>query len=176
VRAGERLFVMWSGLKGAVPVLLGTYILTAQVSGAARMYDVVVVVVAFSVVVQGSLVPYIAHRTGVPMRTVEPEPWALGVRFRHEPAGMRRYLVAAGAPADGSTLADLALGEDAWISFISRDGALVPVRRDTVLRAGDEVVVLAGPTAQPDPEPLFTSTTRAERGRQDQTAAPGSRG
>ena len=156
---GERLFVMWSGLKGAVPILLGTYILTADVSGAQRLYGVVVVVVAFSVVVQGSLVPYIAHRTGVPMRTIEPEPWALSVRFRHEPAGMRRYLVVSGAPADGSTLADLALGEDAWISFISRDGALVAVSRDTVLQAGDEVVVLADPATQPNLEPLFTSET-----------------
>lgn len=161
LRPGERLFVLWSGLKGAVPILLGTYILTANIAGAAKMYDIVVVVVAFSVIVQGSLVPYVAHRTGVPMRTVEPEPWALSVRFRHEPAGMRRYLVAAGAPADGCTLADLALGEDAWISFISRDGALVPVSRDTVLQPGDEVVVLADPTAQPDPGPLFTSAAPA---------------
>jgi potassium/hydrogen antiporter len=161
LRPGERLFVMWSGLKGAVPILLGTYLLTANIAGAATMYDIVVVVVAFSVVVQGGLVPYVAHRTGVPMRTVEPEPWALSVRFRHEPAGMRRFLVAAGAPADGCTLADLALGEDAWISFISRDGAVVPVSRDTVLQPGDEVVVLADPTTRPDPEPLFTSPPHA---------------
>ena len=164
LRPGERLFVMWSGLKGAVPILLGTYILTANIVGAARMYDIVVVVVAFSVIVQGSLVPFIAHRTGVPMRTVEPEPWALGMRFRHEPAGMHRYLVATGAPADGCTLADLALGEDAWISLISRDGALVPVRRDTTLQAGDEVVVLADPAAQPDPEPLFTAPAQPSAG------------
>jgi cell volume regulation protein A len=166
LRAGERLFVMWSGLKGAVPILLGTYILTADMAGTARMYDVVVVVVAFSVVVQGSLVPFIAHRTGVPMRTVEPEPWALGVRFRHEPAGMHRYLIAAGAPADGCTLADLALSENAWISLISRDGALVPIHRDTVLRTGDEVVVLADPGARPDLEPLFTAAQPANEVRQ----------
>jgi cell volume regulation protein A len=165
LRTGERLFVMWSGLKGAVPILLGTYLLTAGIAGAARMYEVIVVVVAFSVIVQGSLVPYVAHRTGVPMRTIEPEPWALGMRFRHEPAGMHRYLVGAGAPADGCTLADLALGEDAWISLISRDGALVPVRRDTVLQAGDEVVVLADPTPEPDLEPLFTSPTPAPTAR-----------
>ena len=30
---GERLFVLWSGLKGAVPILLGTYILTDGVPG-----------------------------------------------------------------------------------------------------------------------------------------------
>ena len=121
-----------------------------------RLYGVVLVVVAFSVVVQGGLVPYVARRCGVPMRTVEPEPWALGVRFR---ARARRHAplpVAAGAPADGCTLADLALGEDAWISLISRDGQLVPVQGDTVLHAGDEVLVLADPERTPDLTPVFT--------------------
>src|SRR3954454_23026832 len=42
---GERLFIMWSGLKGAVPILLGTYILTAGASGADRLYQIVIVVV-----------------------------------------------------------------------------------------------------------------------------------
>jgi cell volume regulation protein A len=72
---GERVFVLWSGLKGAVPILLGTYILTDGGPEAGRLYGVVVVVVAFSVVVQGGLVPTVARRSGVPMRTVEPEPW-----------------------------------------------------------------------------------------------------
>jgi cell volume regulation protein A len=71
---GERLFVMWSGLKGAVPILLGTYILTAGVSDAHRLYDLVIVVVAFSVIVQGGLVPTVARWTGVPMRVVDSEP------------------------------------------------------------------------------------------------------
>jgi cell volume regulation protein A len=73
---GERLFVMWSGLKGAVPILLGTYILTDAGPDADRLYGVVVVVVTFSVVVQGGLVPTVARTMGVPMRIVEPEPSA----------------------------------------------------------------------------------------------------
>lgn len=153
---GERLFVMWSGLKGAVPILLGTYILTDAGPAADRLYGVVVVVVAFSVIVQGGLVPTVAHRAGVPMRIVEPEPWALGMRFRDEPAGLRRYQVVPGSPADGCSLADLDLGEDAWISMLSRGGALVPVRGSTVLRAGDEVLLLADPHGDTDLQPLFT--------------------
>jgi cell volume regulation protein A len=153
---GERLFVMWSGLKGAVPILLGTYILTDGGADAGRLYGVVVVVVAFSVVVQGGLVPTVAHRLRVPMRVIEPEPWSLGMRFRDEPTGLRRYQVGAGTPADGCTLADLDLGEDAWISMISRDGAVVPVRGDTVVRAGDEVLLLVDSRAESDPGRLFT--------------------
>ncbi len=154
---GERLFVMWSGLKGAVPILLGTYILTAGVPGADRLYQIVIVVVTFSVLVQGGLVPTVAHHTGVPMRVLEPEPWALSMRFRDEPTALRHYNITAGAPADGCTISELALGEDAWISMINRNGALVPVRGGTVLQAGDEVLLLADPDATgTDPQPLFT--------------------
>ncbi len=156
LRAGERIFIAWAGLKGAVPILLGTFILAADVPGVRNVYEIIFVVVAFSVVVQGGLVPVVAHRFGVPMRSVEPEPWALGMRFRHEPRGLHRYLVKAGSPADGTPIADLSLGEDVWVSFVSRDGALVPVSGDTVLRPRDEVLVLVDPERGRDPAALFT--------------------
>jgi cell volume regulation protein A len=154
---GERLFVLWAGLKGAVPILLGTFLLTAGVPNASRLYAVIFVVVAFSVLVQGGLVPAVAHRLGVPMHTVELEPWSLGVRFRHEPRGLRRYRVAAGSPADGCALRELDLGEDAWISLVIRDGQLVPVQGATILCADDEVVALADPQRAPDIAWVFTS-------------------
>ena len=46
LRRGERLFVMWSGLKGAVPILLAAFALLAGVGGADRIYGIVFVVVA----------------------------------------------------------------------------------------------------------------------------------
>jgi cell volume regulation protein A len=98
-----------------------------------------------------------AARLGVPMRTVEPEPWSLGVRFRQEPRGLRRYLVAAGSPADGRTIGELDLGEDAWISLVIRHGQLVPVQGSTRLRAGDEVLVLTDPERTPDLAPVFSA-------------------
>ena len=152
LRPGERLFVLWAGLKGAVPILLGTYVLTSDVADAERLYGIVVVVVTFSVVVQAGLVPTVAERAGVPMRVVEPEPWSLSVRFRDRPSGLRRFHVAGGAPADGTAIADLELAEDTWISMVNRDGALLPVRGRTVLRAGDEVLVMVDPDADADAE------------------------
>lgn len=143
LRRGERAFVLWSGLKGAVPILLGTYVISEGVAGADRIYAVIFVVVLVSVVVQGGLVPTFARLWRVPMRVVEPEPWALGMRFRDEPEGLHQYVVRHGSPADGTTVGDLPLGEDIWISMISRNGRLVHVRGDTVLLAGDVVLTLA---------------------------------
>jgi cell volume regulation protein A len=149
LRLGERAFVLWAGLKGAVPILLGTYVLAEGIAGGERIYSVIFVVVLVSVVVQGGPVPVLARLWKVPMRVIEPEPWALGMRFREQPEGLHRYLVAAGSAADGCSIADLDLGEDAWISMVSRRGRLVQVRGETVLRPGDEVLALAEDDADP---------------------------
>ncbi|HEY3736783.1 MAG TPA: cation:proton antiporter [Jatrophihabitans sp.] len=59
----ERAFVLFAGLKGAVPILLATTIYDAGggvYDTADRLYGIVVVVVIFSVLVQGTLVPTVA--------------------------------------------------------------------------------------------------------------------
>ncbi len=143
---GELGFVLFAGLKGAVPILLGSFLLEAGVPGAQRLYGIVAVAVVFSVVVQGSLVPAAARLLRVPMRPVEPEPWALGVRLRDEPSGVHQFTVTAGSPADGRTIDQLAgLPGQAWVSFIVRDGQLVPLKASTSLQPGDEVLVHADP-------------------------------
>lgn len=142
----EKGFVLSSGLKGAVPILLGSYLLASGLADSERLYAIVVVVVIFSVVIQGSLVPSVARVLRIPMRTIEPEPWSLGVRLRDEPNGVQRLRVAAGSIADGRSIRELStLPEGAWVSFLVREGRLVPVSAGTRLRADDDALVLADP-------------------------------
>lgn len=56
-----RIFIMWSGLKGAVPILLASLAVAGRTAYAPEIYGIVFVVVLFSVVVQGSLVPRFAE-------------------------------------------------------------------------------------------------------------------
>jgi cell volume regulation protein A len=157
----ERAFILFAGLKGAVPILLGELLLGAHVPGAERLYGIVVVVVAFSVLTQGSLVPTVARLLHLPMHTVEPEPWALGVRLRDRPEGAHRLSVAAGSAAGGRTVDEVGdLLGDVWVSIVVRDRQLVPVRGDTRLEAGDEVVVLADPERHPDLLEAFSGPDR----------------
>ena len=142
VSRGERAFILWAGLKGAVPILLGIFILEAKVPGADRIYGIIFVVVLVSVVLQGSLIPLFARRLGIPMTVVEPEPWAVGVRLNEEPEGFHRLVVADGASAVGRRIDELELGDDAWISFIRRDGRLVRLKPSTRFKVGDEVLAL----------------------------------
>ncbi|MGZ4372258.1 MAG: cation:proton antiporter domain-containing protein [Gaiellaceae bacterium] len=65
----ERIFVMWSGLKGAVPILLASFAVLGGVEDANRIYGIVFVVVAFSVVLQGASIPFVAARLGIPMES-----------------------------------------------------------------------------------------------------------
>jgi hypothetical protein len=89
-------------------------------------------------------VPWTSNGTAeIPLRTIEPEPWSLGIRFQEQPADLHRFVISAGAPAAGTPVGGLPLPEDAWISFIIRAGRLVPAHTGTLLRAGDEVAVFA---------------------------------
>ncbi len=67
-RWAERAFVAWSGLKGAVPILLAAFAVLGDVARADRVYGIVFVVVLVSVVGQGTLVPLVARALGIAMR------------------------------------------------------------------------------------------------------------
>jgi cell volume regulation protein A len=69
---GERLFVIWCGLKGAVPILLAALALIGGVDDGREIYEIVFVVVLISVLIQGTFVPAVAARLGVPMQADEP--------------------------------------------------------------------------------------------------------
>ena len=156
LKPGERAFVLWAGLKGAVPILLGMFILTANIDGARTIYAIIFIVVLVSVLLQGGLVPVFARLFKVPMRLVQPRPWTVDVRFAEEPAGLERHVVEDGSTADGSTIAELSVGDESWISVVSRHGRNLPVRNSTRLQAGDVVLTQVDPDH--DVGPLFTSS------------------
>lgn len=74
LRHGERAFVIWGGLKGAVPILLAAFALQRGIAEARRIYELVFVVVLASVIVQGTTISYAARRLGVPMRRIDVTP------------------------------------------------------------------------------------------------------
>jgi cell volume regulation protein A len=155
LRWGERVFVMWGGLKGAVPILLGAFALLGGVAGAPRIYDIVFVVVLFSVVVQGSTMAWAARRLRIPMRELESEPWDISVRLREEPSGVNHFVVTERSRAAGRAIRDLPLGERTWISLLVREGKPVQPRGALVLEPDDELLVLTGGRDGDDLHHLF---------------------
>jgi cell volume regulation protein A len=131
---GERLFIAWGGLKGAVPILLGALAVLAGVGGSEELYGIVFVVVLFSVVVQGTSVPYVATPLRISFR-----------RTDHDLAEVLEFVIGEHALATGSRIRDLPLSERAWIGVVVREGRLVPVEGGVVLEPGDRVHVYSQP-------------------------------
>jgi cell volume regulation protein A len=147
----ETLFVLFAGLKGAVPILLGFLVLHADIPSSQRLYGVVVIVVLLSVVLQGGLVPRVARALDVPMHAIPQQPFALAVRLADDPEHVLRVIVEPGSFADGATVdevSDRIGSDDVWVNLVVRDQALVHVRGNSRLRAGDEVVISLGPSGR----------------------------
>jgi len=68
---GERVFIGWCGLKGAVPILLAAFAVLRGVEESRTVFDIVFVVVLLSVALQGTLVPWVARRAAIPMRRAD---------------------------------------------------------------------------------------------------------
>ncbi|HZN22218.1 MAG TPA: cation:proton antiporter [Gaiellaceae bacterium] len=131
---GEKLFVVWGGLKGAVPILLGALAVLREVDDSERIYGIVFVVVLFSVIVQGASVPHVATRLGLSFRAVD-----------HDLAEVLEYVVREDAFANGRSVRDLPLGDRAWVGVLVRDGRPRAFGPDTTLRPGDRVHVYCQP-------------------------------
>lgn len=152
LRWAERIFIAWSGLKGAVPVLLAAFAVLAEVADAQRIYGLVFVVVLISVIGQGTPLPLVARLLRIPMHDRPALPWQLAVGLTEEPRGAQEFHLAEGARAAGRQIRHLPLGEHAWITVVVRNGAAIQPNGSLELRPGDRIIILTD--AAEDPSPL----------------------
>jgi cell volume regulation protein A len=151
----ERAFIAWCGLKGAVPILLAAFAVLSEVPDAERIYGIVFVVVLFSVVGQGTLVPLVARLLEIPMHEQPRRPWQFSVQLAEEPEGAQEFVVRTGSPAEDAELRSLPVGSSAWVTLVVRDGAAVAPTGSLRLRPGDRVVLIADPDETPELSTLF---------------------
>ena len=148
---------MFAGLKGAVPILLGSFILSEHIADAERLYGIVVIVVVLSVVVPGQ--PG-ADRGSPPAGADARGRAGAVVARRTAPATSPTASTGSRSRADrrptASRISDLTvLPEGVWVSFVVRRGQLVPVSAETVLEAADEALVLGDPSVGSELRAVF---------------------
>ncbi len=143
----ERLFISWGGLKGAVPILLGSLAVLASVDGSSELYGIVFIVVVFSVVVQGVSLPFVAEKLRIPFRRVD-----------HDLAEVLELVVGETSFASGARIRELPLGERAWVGVLIRDGRPQRVEGNMVLQPGDRVHVYAQPEDAAALQRIFVGT------------------
>ena len=141
--ARERLVLGWAGLRGAVPVVLATFPVIADVPGSRELFNIVFFAVLVSTVLQGATFEPLAARLG--MTTSEPalpRPLAEGGTIRRLGAEILEYPIAPDDAIVGHRVRDLGLPRDAVVNVIVRDDQAIPPRGTTRLRAGDRLHVL----------------------------------
>lgn len=138
----ELAFVSWAGLRGAVPIVLATIPLAEGVDAAGKLFDVVFVMVVIYTVLTGPTLPLVARVLRVARRS---EPRGLEVEtapLERIAADLLQVNISAGSRMHGVEVGELRLPPGASVALVIRSGeTLVPERR-TVLRHGDDLLVV----------------------------------
>ena len=138
----ERVFVSWAGLRGAVPIVLTTIPLAEDVPGSERLFDIVFVMVVIYTLVTGPTLPWIADRLGVTERGEARDLDVEAAPLDRVAADLLQVNITERSRLHGVEVAELRLPVGASVSLVVRgDRTLVPDSR-TVLRRGDEVLVV----------------------------------
>jgi cell volume regulation protein A len=146
----QQAFLSWAGLRGAVPVVLATVPLTAKIKEIDWLFHLVFVLVVVFTLVQAPVLPYLARRLRVgnvvdsrdldlesaPLETLNAD--AVQVRIG-ETSRMH-----------GLEIFELRLPKGANVTLIVRDGAAFVPEARTVLRHGDQLLVVTTSSARRD--------------------------
>ncbi|MCW2712295.1 MAG: potassium/proton antiporter, family [Marmoricola sp.] len=142
MRLPELAFISWAGLRGAVPIVLATIPLAEAIDGAERLFDIVFVIVVIYTLLTAPLLPLVAKMLKVTRRS---EPRDLEVEaapLERVAADLLQVTISPRSMLHGVEVGELRLPAGASVALIVRDGrTLVPERR-TVLRHGDDVLVV----------------------------------
>jgi len=138
----ELSFISWAGLRGAVPIVLTTIPLAEGVAGAERLFDIVFVMVVVYTLLTGPTLPVVARVLKVARRS---EPLGLDVEaapLDRIAADLLQITISPVSRMHGVEVGELRLPRGASVSMVFReDETLIPERR-TVLRHGDELLVV----------------------------------
>ncbi|WP_407696903.1 potassium/proton antiporter [Streptomyces dysideae] len=139
----EQTLMSWAGLRGAVPIILATIPMVSGIEGSRRIFSIVFVLVVVYTLIQGPTLPWLARK----LRLGEDSEAAdLGI----ESAPLERLrghllslAIPEGSKMHGVEINELRLPAGAAVTLVVRDGKSFVPLPTTVLRLGDELLVVA---------------------------------
>ena len=156
----DQAFVSWAGLRGAVPIVLATIPLVEGVPHAAKLFDVVFVLVVVYTLLTGPTMGWVARALGV---AIPEEPRDLDVEsapLERVAADLLQVSVTDRSRLHGVEVGELRLPAGAVVSLVVRQGqTLVPGPR-TVLRHGDDLLVVAARRVRDETERRLQAVSR----------------
>jgi potassium/hydrogen antiporter len=142
-RFADRVILSVAGLRGAVPVVLATFPVIAEVEGSTELFSIVFFAVLISTILQGASFEPLAERLGVTTREPAlPQPLAEAGTIRRLGAEVLEFPIGSADAIVGARVRDLGLPREAVVNVIVRDEQAIPPRGSTRLLAGDQLHVL----------------------------------
>jgi cell volume regulation protein A len=140
---GDKALLSWAGLRGAVPIILATIPMVYAVPDSRRIFNIVFLLVIVFTLLQGPTLPWLARH----LKLAETGGAAdLGI----ESAPLERlrgHLLSVAIPdasrMHGVEVSELRLPAGAAVTLVVRDGRSFVPGPATVLRRGDELLVVA---------------------------------
>ena len=137
----EQLFVGWAGLRGAVPIILATIPLAAEVPGSEDLFAIVFVAVIVYTLVQAAPLSTLARACGVlddEVRDVEVD----AAPLERISADLLQVRVPRRSRLAGVEIGELRLPGSASVSLVVRDGRPMVPHRTTRIERGDDLLVV----------------------------------
>ncbi|MBF1803223.1 potassium/proton antiporter [Alcanivorax sp. ST75FaO-1] len=143
----EELFIAWTGLRGAVPIVLAVFPLLAGVGQTRLLFDITLVVVLISLLAQGASLRWVARLLKVSVPATTPPRQMVPLAASGDRYVMQ-FEVDAGAKAEGQRLGAITTPRITPLLII-RNQEFRNLAEDPVIQAGDLVTWLA-PLAEKD--------------------------
>jgi cell volume regulation protein A len=155
----ERALLGWAGLRGAVPIVLGTFVLSSDIASGETIFNAVFFVVVVSTLVQGTTLERVAEKLGL----VVPGSAAVTAPIEVDALGSLElvdFVVAPDHAIAGAEVREVGLPRTALIAVVARGDETIPPQGTTVLEPGDRLYVLAPRALRPDLEDVFSRWRR----------------
>jgi len=146
----EKSMVAWAGLRGAVPIILATFPLLADVAGAEVIFHLIFFVVLTSVIVQGMSIGWMAQW----LKVNAPEPLIYHHELEFVPdvtvnSKLVEIRISPQSAIIGKSVVQLELPRDALIVLVRRGVESLLPNGATVFEANDRLLFLTNPSVLP---------------------------
>lgn len=138
----EKLMISWVGLRGAAPIVLATFPLTANIPHAVEIFNIVFFVVIISVLLQGTTIPYLAKKLKVDAPLEVNHKSILEYDGSHTNNKMIEFTVPEDSQIVGKQIFELNFPQDSLVSLIYKKGDYIIPTGSTVVEACDILFVL----------------------------------
>ncbi|MFF3645907.1 potassium/proton antiporter [Streptomyces sp. NPDC002564] len=139
----EKALLSWAGLRGAVPIILATIPMVSGVEDSQRIFNIVFVLVVVYTLIQGPTLPWMARKLRLGDSSEAADLGVESAPLERLQGHLLSVAIPKGSRMHGVEVAELRLPTGSAVTLVVREGESFVPLPTTVLRRGDELLVVA---------------------------------